>query len=157
MAENYKALYEQMKKMVSLYQDEIVPNLRKEFDKRMEVVRKPVRGYEEQYVVDQFGRVFGVDRTATVLDNGRIYEKPIEKRSFGGYTQYPNIAEVYSLEDWAKSGYNNIDWMKLDEPVSLCINFCKKYKKYDTVLVPLEQYIKYCECAGLALNRPKNE
>ena len=43
----------------------------------VEVVRKPVRGYEEQYVVDQFGRVYGIDRTTTVLDNGRIYEKPI--------------------------------------------------------------------------------
>ena len=43
----------------------------------VEVVRKRVRGYEEHYVVDQFGRVFGVDRTTTVLDNGRIYEKPI--------------------------------------------------------------------------------
>ena len=43
----------------------------------VEVVRKPVRGYEEQYVVDGFGRVYGVDRTTTVLDNGRIYEKPI--------------------------------------------------------------------------------
>jgi hypothetical protein len=41
------------------------------------VVRKPVRGYEEQYVVDQFGRVYGVYRTTTVQDNGRIYEKPI--------------------------------------------------------------------------------
>ena len=46
-------------------------------DKYAEVVRKPVRGYEEQYVVDQFGRVYGIDRTTTVLDNGRIYEKPI--------------------------------------------------------------------------------
>lgn len=43
----------------------------------VEVVRKPVRGYEEQYVVDQFGRVYGIDRTKTVMDNGRIYEKPI--------------------------------------------------------------------------------
>jgi hypothetical protein len=43
----------------------------------VEVVRNPVRGYEGHYVVDQFGRVFGVDRTTTVLDNGRIYEKPI--------------------------------------------------------------------------------
>ena len=41
------------------------------------VVRKPVRGYEGKYVVDQFGRVCGVDRTVTVIDNGRIYEKPI--------------------------------------------------------------------------------
>ena len=81
--------------------------------------------------------------------------KDDEKRSFGGYTQFPNNAEVYSLEDWAKSGYNNRDWMKLDEPVQLCINFCKKYKQYDTVLVPLDQYIKYCECAGLPLDRPK--
>jgi hypothetical protein len=43
----------------------------------VEVVRKPVRGYEGRYVVDQFGRVFGVDRTTTVQDNERIYEKPI--------------------------------------------------------------------------------
>lgn len=43
----------------------------------VEVVRKPVVGYENHYVVDQFGRVYGVDRTTTVLDNGRIYEKPI--------------------------------------------------------------------------------
>ena len=40
-------------------------------------VRKPVCGYEGYYVVDQFGRVYGVDRTVTVNDNGRIYEKPI--------------------------------------------------------------------------------
>ena len=40
-------------------------------------VRKPVSGYEGQYEVDQYGRVFGVDRTKTVVDNGRIYDKPI--------------------------------------------------------------------------------
>ena len=43
----------------------------------VEVVRKPVRGYEDYYVVDQFGRVYGVDRTTTVTDNGRTYDKPI--------------------------------------------------------------------------------
>ena len=43
----------------------------------VEVVRKPVCGYEGHYVVDQFGRVYGVDRITTVQDNGRIYEKPI--------------------------------------------------------------------------------
>ena len=32
MAENYKHLYEQMKKMVELYQDEIVPQLREQFE-----------------------------------------------------------------------------------------------------------------------------
>lgn len=43
----------------------------------VEVVRKPVRGYENSYVVDQFGRVYGIDRTITVLDGCRIYEKSI--------------------------------------------------------------------------------
>ena len=43
----------------------------------VEVVRKPVVGYEGYYVVDQFGRVFGVDRTVSVNDNGRVYDKPI--------------------------------------------------------------------------------
>ncbi len=80
-----------------------------------------------------------------------------EKRSFGGYTQYPNYAEVYSLEDWANSGYSRCEWMKVDEPVQMCVNFCKKYRKYDTVLVPLDQYIGYCMCANLPLDRPKEE
>ena len=41
------------------------------------------------------------------------------------------------------------------EPVQMCIGFCKKFKKYDTVLVPLDQYINYCKCAGLPLDKPK--
>ena len=41
------------------------------------VVRKPVVGYEGYYEVDQFGRVFGVDRVISVDDNGRKYKKPI--------------------------------------------------------------------------------
>lgn len=56
--------------------DDSVPNAATAVD-FVEVVRKPVVGYEGHYVVDQFGRVYGVDRTTTVLDNGRIYEKPI--------------------------------------------------------------------------------
>ena len=39
MAENYKHLYHQMKKMVEQYQDEIVPGLRELLEKRVEVVR----------------------------------------------------------------------------------------------------------------------
>lgn len=81
--------------------------------------------------------------------------KDEEKRSFGGYTQYPNNAEAYSLEEWQESGYGAGDVCKVDEPVQMCIGFCKKYKKYDTVLVPLDQYVKYCECACLPLDKPK--
>lgn len=39
MAENYKHLYEQTKKMLEKYQDEIVPELRRLLDKRVEVIR----------------------------------------------------------------------------------------------------------------------
>lgn len=53
MAENYKPLYELMKKMVALYQDEIVPRMRELLEKRVEVVRCKdcqwfnKKGYEE--------------------------------------------------------------------------------------------------------------
>lgn len=43
----------------------------------VEVVRKPVFGYEGYYEVDQFGRVFSLDRVITVKDGDRVYEKPI--------------------------------------------------------------------------------
>lgn len=43
MAENYKFLYGQLKKMLEMYQDEIVPQMREEIEemkrKRVEVVR----------------------------------------------------------------------------------------------------------------------
>ena len=44
----------------------------------VEVVRKPVEGYEGYYEVDQFGRVFGLDRIVEVEDNGRLYRKPVK-------------------------------------------------------------------------------
>ena len=43
----------------------------------VEVVRKPVLGYEGYYEVDPFGRVFGLDRVVTVTDGDRVYKKPI--------------------------------------------------------------------------------
>lgn len=43
----------------------------------VEVVRKTVVGYEGYYEVDQFGRVFSVDRVVTVKDGDRVYEKPL--------------------------------------------------------------------------------
>ena len=40
----------------------------------VEVVRKPVKGYEGYYEVDQFERVFGLERIIKVNDNGRNYK-----------------------------------------------------------------------------------
>ncbi len=82
--------------------------------------------------------------------------KDEEKRSFGGYTQFPHNAEIYSLKEWQESGYGWNDICKIDEPVSMEIGFCKKYKKYDTVLVPYEQFEAYCKMCNLPLVRPEN-
>lgn len=83
--------------------------------------------------------------------------KDDEERSFGGYTIYPNNAEIYSLKEWQESEYGAGDVCKVDTPVHMEINFCKKWKKYDTVLVPIDEYIGYCKCACLALDKPGME
>lgn len=44
------------------------------------VVRKPIRGYEGMYEVDNLARVFSVERIKTVNDNGRVYDKPIRAK-----------------------------------------------------------------------------
>jgi hypothetical protein len=44
------------------------------------VVRKPVVGYEGYYEVDQFGRVFGLDRSVVVVDGNRSYTKHLKGR-----------------------------------------------------------------------------
>ena len=66
MAENYKHLYEQMKKMVEMYQDEIVPGLRKqieELEKNQVKVRcKECKGWCSEEIAKQYG----VDRYCTM-------------------------------------------------------------------------------------------
>jgi hypothetical protein len=76
-----------------------------------------------------------------------------ENRCFAGYTEYVNKAEVYSLQDWLDSGYGSI--IKMDEPVQMEIGFCKKWKKYDTVLIDREEYIGYCKMFRIPLDKPK--
>ena len=78
-----------------------------------------------------------------------------EPRCFASYTQYPNKAERYALGDFKKHGYGAC--IKDDEPVKLSIDFCKKWKKYDTVLVDADQYEAYCKVADLPLEPPKEE
>lgn len=69
-----------------------------------------------------------------------------EKRSFGGYTENPYNAELYTLEEWQK--HSKVAWIKTDEPVKMEIGFCKKWKEYDTVLIRYDDYIKYCDVCG---------
>lgn len=44
------------------------------------VVRKPIKGYEDYYEVDQFGRVFAKERTIHVTDHNREYDKHLPSR-----------------------------------------------------------------------------
>ena len=74
-----------------------------------------------------------------------------ERRSFRGYTIFPERAELYALGDFEAAGYGNCV-MKLDEPVKMEMNLCKKWKKYDTVLVRYEDYILYSKAASLSLD-----
>ena len=82
---------------------------------------------------------------------GRKRTEDNEERCFSGYTEYPNRAELYSLQDWKDSGYWQ-PWMKIDEAVKMEIGFRKKYKEFDTVLVLADDYINYCKSANLPLS-----
>ena len=66
-----------------------------------------------------------------------------QERCFGGYTHEPDRAEIYSLSDFQKSGYGT--YIKFDEPVPVGFDLCKKYKKFDTVLVNAEKYNQYLQ------------
>ena len=86
---------------------------------------------------------------------GRNKTKDDEERTFSGYTRYLNRAELYSLGDW--KGQYQVPWMKLDEPVKLSADICKKFKQFDTVLVLLKDIEKYYEVAGLYFDRSQGE
>lgn len=43
----------------------------------VEGVRKPVVGYEGYYEVDQFGRIYSIDRNIDVVDGSRVYNKKL--------------------------------------------------------------------------------
>lgn len=66
----YKTLIEQVKRIINAQPSADV----------VEVVRKPVKGYEGHYEVDQFGRVYSVSRVIHIVDNSREYDKPITER-----------------------------------------------------------------------------
>ena len=78
-----------------------------------------------------------------------------EPRCFSGYTQYLRKAERYALGDFKEHGYGSS--IKDDEPVELSINFCNKWRDYDTVLVDADLYDVYCKLACLPIKPPKEE
>jgi len=78
-----------------------------------------------------------------------------EPRCYADYTQYPNRAELYSMTEFEKQYGNYFNLYKYDEPVHISPDFCKKYRKFDTVFIDIDEYIGYCKCACLPLDKSK--
>lgn len=76
-----------------------------------------------------------------------------EERCFAGYTEYPGKCERYAIGEFQKKGY--MTDIKDDAPVEMTLDFCKKNKKWDTVLVDAEQVIGYCKMCCLPIDAPK--
>ena len=66
-----------------------------------------------------------------------------EERCFSAYTTFLSKAERYAVGDFRKHGYGSEIYD--ENPVKICVDFCKKYRKFDTVLVDAEKYRQYCE------------
>ena len=72
-----------------------------------------------------------------------------EPRCFGGYTMYLDYAERYALGDFKDHGYGEDT---LDEKaVHMSMDFCKKWKKYDTVLLDEADAYDYYRLLGLPM------
>lgn len=67
-----------------------------------------------------------------------------DEHSFDRYTYFADEAEVYSIADCHRSPYYPSERMQLDEPQDIDSRLCKRWCKYDTVLIKYEDYIKYC-------------
>lgn len=80
-----------------------------------------------------------------ILWGGPMPSADNEPRRFGGYTTFLDSAERYAKNDFIERGYP-ADIIKA-EPVAMCIDFCKKYRNFDTVLVEADDYAAYCAAA----------
>lgn len=78
MAENYKELYHWAKYMLDKYQDEIVPGLREQLEKRVEVVRCKECKHRDWRQNPEHGKVETVCKHPCGLKNPR-------KEGFCGY------------------------------------------------------------------------
>lgn len=78
---------------------------------------------------------------------GGYRTKDDEARCFSGYTANPQKCEIYSLADFQNS-YGN-GYIKCDEPVKMTLDICKRYKKFDTVVVAQDEYLNYFKLLGI--------
>jgi hypothetical protein len=106
MAENYKHLYEQTKKMLTMYQDELIPGFRKKIEE-----------LEAKVATDN-----NVGKWIPVTE--RLPEKDVRvlvwmKDNEEGYTQMDTDRWSCTMEQgyhWVRWGKNVTHWMPLPEP-----------------------------------------
>ncbi len=77
------------------------------------------------------------------------------KRCFAGYTQFPESAELYTLDEFHE--HYPQPYIKTDEPVHMCVDFMKRYRKYDTVLIDYYEYLFYCAVTSLPTRKEDAE
>lgn len=75
--------------------------------------------------------------------------KDDEKRCFADYTRYLSNAERYAIGEFEEHGYGHSTVKP--EPVKMEIGFCKKWRKFDTVLVDAEEYELYCKMCNIKM------
>ena len=99
MAENYKHLYEQMKKMVAMYQDEIVPGMREQLEKHKWI---PVT----ERLPEKDGRYL------TINEHGMVYDAEYSRfyKGFGEKNEFDDGTD-YFMQDIGIT-----HWMPLPEP-----------------------------------------
>lgn len=65
-----------------------------------EIMRRPVKGYEGYYEVDNCGRVYALDRVIHVEDHGRSYDKPLS----GGIIKQHMHSKGYKIVPLTRDG-----------------------------------------------------
>lgn len=70
-----------------------------------------------------------------------------EPRCFGGYTERLSDAELYTFDDMKNHGYDGT--ICRQEPVKMSYDFCTRWRRYDTVLMHIDEYRNYCKAVGI--------
>lgn len=120
MAENYKHLYEQMKKMVSMYQDEVVPGLRKCIDDLWKTCQTGSQWVPVAERLPESG--VHVLVFCEIRSGGGVYERYV----CDGY-----YAKRYKEQAWNNSGDIACEYLEEDDEYYLLEGWYEVIKNWD--------------------------
>ena len=78
-----------------------------------------------------------------------------EPRCFSGYTECLANAELYAINDMSDHGYNGT--ICKADPVHMSPDLCKRWQRYDTVLMDVDEYRMYCLLSSIDTGEHKSE